>query len=154
MSIRILVCNWRVLRKPSLAPSVLISTNCLAVTNSELRSFSFSAGTNDPGVPSSLSKFEFLSKHQVSKEQAIQRLLSFNHFPMSMTICQRQACFMFFWQCYQHSSWFLPFGVNFSKSSELDDARFDYHCLQNIVDLGICRDRLSLLLSLGSSGTR
>ena len=55
MSMRLLVFNWRMLRKPSqsdLARSVLISTFCPSLNVSRLRIFRFSAGT--PSSRSSL----------------------------------------------------------------------------------------------------
>ena len=37
---------------------------------------------------------------------------------------------------------FFPFQVKLSKSSELNDARFDSLCLQKIIQFGICRDKI------------
>ena len=72
---------------------------------------------------------------------------------MFTTFWQRQACFMFFWQCYQYRSLFLPFGVKQFMSFELDDARFDFFCFHCFVLFGICRGKISPLLILWSSGT-
>ena len=72
MSMKLLVFNWTLLRKPSqkdLASSVSISTFCPSLDNSKLRISSISAGTDLSRKSLLISEIRFFSEHILSTEQ-------------------------------------------------------------------------------------
>ena len=157
MSVRLLVLNWRMLRKYSqsdLAPSVLISTFCPSLNNSRLRIFSFSAGT-----PSSRSSLLFFRIRFFFRVSSFDRAGSINT-PFCFNISR---CSWLFANVRRAS---CPFGNVTSGVRGLFRSELNFPSLLSstmlvltpIVSripftLAFVWTRFSLLLLLGSSGT-